>query len=116
MDKMTMHDLKRALLDAARSIKEHGPSDPKCGLCHNIARALPEQVLRMQFRPLLRSLFQRWPEFSGDEDYPVPSEDERDADEAYNRMGSLYVGEYGASRMALLNFIIEKLEAEVQDA
>lgn len=116
MDKMTMHDLKQALLDAAYCIKENGPIDPQCGLCHNVLIALPEWAARMPFKPVLRSLFQRWPEFSGDEDYPVPSEDERDADEAYNRMGSLYVGEYGASRMALLNFIIEKLEAEVQDA
>lgn len=65
---------------------------------------------------LLSPLFYKWPFFSGDARFPVPSwTPELSAERAYYRSLDKWSGEYGAMRLSLLFFLIEELEKEVAE-
>lgn len=96
---------------------------------HGICRAVKynfgaECVDEVQL--LLNGIFVKWPEYSGNEYYPVPDPDwdddlysEHDAAErAYDNASSetLWHGPYGEARMRLLDFIIQTLSEELHNA
>lgn len=63
------------------------------------------------------AVFREWPEFSGDDSYPVPCPDDIefcDAVDIFDNTGGkdYYRGEYGAARVRLLYFIIDHLTAK----
>jgi hypothetical protein len=62
----------------------------------------------------LRTLTRKWPEYSGNPNYPVPS-DIADLT-AYMRFqqGSLWLGAYGISRMSLQDFLIASVNDHIQ--
>lgn len=75
---------------------------------------------------LLQSIFEQWPESSGNSVYPVPaSEDDEEnmnlcsdyydnaAEYAYEENDCMWDGTYGESRRALLTFLIESLRASL---
>ena len=63
---------------------------------------------------LLSKWFEEWPEFSGDNTYPVPStESDWDAGGMFNFADDVWIGEYGQLRMELARFIIGKVMDKV---
>ncbi len=71
-----------------------------------------------EVRELLRDIMRCWPEFSGRMLYPVPAPkvhsgivyvQGKDEGWAYNNLPR-YTGKYGASRIRLLDYVIETLE------
>lgn len=62
---------------------------------------------------LLVELFRRWPEFSGNESFPVPDDDEEfgvDPYEAYLQCEDTFGDhEYGRARLRLLDWLIDQL-------
>jgi hypothetical protein len=59
----------------------------------------------------LDRLFERWPDYSGSRDYPVPSaRSDLTAAQAYDMADNLWVGQYGDMRKALLDFCIAEVE------
>lgn len=81
----------------------HGNINKETGICVNteiIAEAALYDTAGLD--DLLLEAFRAWPEFSGDDNYPVPHSD--GAMSGYWQL-NLWVGEYGAARMRLLNFV-----------
>lgn len=73
-------------------------------------RGICGQVDRL-FYAELEELFKRWPTYSGSLDYPVPStRPDCTAQEAYDGASNMWVGQYGAMRVALLDFCIAEVE------
>ena len=78
------------------------------GLCATLElRALPDY--------LVDGIFKSWPHYTGCISYPVPCPGALplDTDEArgvYRTTGDMYVGEYGALRLNLLDHLIAELE------
>lgn len=69
-------------------------------------------------KALLDYLFEQWPEFSGRRNYPVCTVYMATGKEPHTQYCAAYVdrsmweGEYGASRMRLLQFLIEQTRPE----
>lgn len=61
---------------------------------------------------IFNSLCKEWPEYSGVKDYPVPSvtPSYSPQDEYKASTNQVYKGEYGALRLDLVDFCIDKLE------
>lgn len=89
---------------------------PKTGICSYVEDRLmiitsdPEwsQVYRWWINRS-RGFFWSWPEFSGSDVFPVPGPAGYDPTAAYEFFDKWY-GEYGESRMRLLDFIISKFQ------
>ena len=87
------------------------------GICDNLTRhlSLTDEDACMD---LLDTLFKQWPEFSGSEFYPVPHPTMRpnaaftEADIQQNMWDSDQP--YGAARIRLLDWLITRLEAEIE--
>lgn len=62
----------------------------------------------------LKTLFERWPKYSGTETYPVPSPDStRSADSMFYYaldMDGMWTGPYGNLRKELLDFLIQETQ------
>lgn len=75
------------------------------GICRHLDRWPYE-------KDLPRGIFQNWLEYSGHPAYPVPSpESEVSPEDAYWKAfekDAMWVGEYGAARIRLLNWLIER--------
>lgn len=92
------------------------------GICDNVSSIMMSDLAGWRDRPDLRclmdNLFKTWPEFSGSQSYPVctvyqaygnePREQYITALEAH----TMWEGEYGAARMRLLDFLIERTKPE----
>lgn len=76
---------------------------------------------------LLTDIFVKWPEYSGNEGYPVPDPDWADdwdddmhdaAARAFENadIETMWHGPYGEARMRLLDFIIQTLSEELHNA
>ncbi len=105
------NDLKVEILKALNLIKENGPADIDLGICHAVKNYMfysREEVVQA----LLEDAFSKWPGFSGRKDYPV-THPSMNPIAAYATEENLWVGEYGARRIDLLNFLIETLEGEL---
>lgn len=90
---------------------------PGGGICYLLGQNPPPAHARHYCWGRLYNLFRKWPAFSGEEDYPVPSDiaDQHPsvAFEDNSRGGSLWLGAYGALRMQLLEWMISELEEKV---
>lgn len=96
-------------------IATHGPRFDNCGICMNIDMEIDESTgglpleevfdIRGKVREKFSELAQKWPQFSGNFDYPVPSPyADYSAEYAYHcRMK--WIGEYGELRRSLLHFV-----------
>ena len=61
----------------------------------------------------LQSFYPQWPEWSGCDTFPVPSTlKDYTAEEMYmEHRGNMWVKEYGAARLRLLDYLIQRVEA-----
>ena len=105
------------MLQALRKVRDdyyNGGCDFDCcmGICSNVNRALYKLDLH-EVCPSseLRTLFETWPKYSGDVDYPVPSPSKDwSAAKQYGMVADMWAGEYGELRLELLNHCISELE------
>lgn len=114
-------DMIAELLSAALNIMDNwGDIDSNSGLCGNIDAAMPTYCPQ----EYLHSVFEKWPEYSGNEYYPVPAPGEyRVAEGDYDpAMGiyeyseyNKYSGEYGEARKRLLAFIIKTAQNDLEN-
>ena len=107
------------IYDAAVKTKETQVWDQERGLCTYIQRNLDCGIINItsrfkhnqQFHDCLYDCFMDWSEFSGNMIFPVkPPEDAKYMDSIgvyFSEEYPNYEGEYGASRMRLLDHIIE---------
>ena len=58
----------------------------------------------------LRDTATKWPEFSGNIAYPVPST--TDAPDTAYWVDNIWIGEYGATRQRLVAFLLDNLEQD----
>lgn len=81
-----------------------GDRKPYVGICRHIQDDQQQYVFN--------GLCKEWPKYSGDKEYPVPSVDPDDTPrDAYNASGDeVYEGEYGALRLELVDYCIDRLE------
>lgn len=107
-----LYDKKRMLI-VLLELKKDGPARKKSGICQN-ASELYESYYGV-FVPVeaMQDLMSQWPEFSGNELFPVPSPWGGDSGFAYrsisvdNFWNPLH--SYGAARLRLLDWLIEQL-------
>lgn len=78
------------------------------GLCSNIYRGLSCNRNEDLVEEWLYDSFKVWPEFSGDLDYPISVTDQ-DPEVQYCCTKDKTVGEYGAARKRLAEFLITRL-------
>lgn len=89
------------------------------GICRNLDRAStsvhgrPGLVSFKQYDERLAELASSWPGHSGDPKYPVPHAEMSPYD-AYCDTRNLWEGEYGASRVRLLDHLIGRLRMEME--
>lgn len=110
---------KKLLLNAVRYVEKHGPLDLDMGLCWSVELYL-ENKISTSVIPYLEELqlyFEKWPEYSGEESYPVPHPDMGPIAAmgkyiATNHMWSS-TEPYGQARWRLVKWLIEYLEAEI---
>lgn len=79
---------------------------------HELARISLSNLVNITFKPY----FEKWPKFSGNEDYPIPDPFLGCPRRVYWNMENMWVGEYGALRIELLDFLISELEKEIEPA
>lgn len=91
--------IEMTLLEVLKSIRDLGPALDSVGICLNVGPHKEEFL----------DLAQGWPKHSGARFFPVPMPS-FDPAEAYTYL-TLWVGEYGARRMELVNWCIEQLES-----
>lgn len=80
------------------------------GICHHLTMYCADYRERRQAKKWM----QEWPEYAGHASYPVPAggcDPECAYDDAMCN-GTLWAGEYGASRKRLLNYLITRYEAD----
>lgn len=89
------------LLQALISMREERPI-PDRGICQNV-----EELTGRTHLTTLDKLFMKWPKFSGSISFPVPHNNGHAW--AFYTL-PMWEGEYGASRLELLEFCIQELE------
>ncbi|MNR00182.1 hypothetical protein D3C85_1159470 [compost metagenome] len=115
--------MRQILLDTFLVLKnkgETGSDDLHLGICseveHIICDSLHASVCYddvIEFVEIwLDDTFPKWPEYSGNLVYPVPFKN-MDPKDAYNNL-DCWLGEYGETRIRLLDFLIEQLIIEVK--
>lgn len=111
--------LIEASLRALTRIREEGPKSTSFGICTNLADHLAGDGVGVDTAyALVRALAPDWPEYSGDEGYPVPSYSEgKSPEQAYwqrlcrpRRNQWDRETEYGQARWRLLDFLIARLK------
>ena len=106
---------KEEILAALKAIDPDAEGTKCVGICACVARSFPvDGYFRLFINDVLKPYFKRWPEYAGDETYPVPHPG-MDSARAYNtsvRMFNEHT-EYGRARRRLLTFLIEELEKEL---
>jgi hypothetical protein len=81
-----------------------GPAEGRAyGICSYLRRNAYTNLSELE------EAFRRWPEYSGDVDYPVPYWP-MSPDAAYNATDDVWVGEYGEARLRLVDFLIGECE------
>jgi hypothetical protein len=103
--------LLECLLKVKRQKKERS-----WGICYSVLTAAKlDQVSGINHLvDKLDALFETWPKFSGDSEFPVPSPliSIPDKEEAYIRLPK-WTGRYGRLRIQLLNHCIRELKKEL---
>jgi hypothetical protein len=109
------------MLAGLKLMKEVGPVDEYCGICHNLS-TMTDGIKEKSYvydewyysEELLHELFETWPKFSGDIEYPIPYLDgEMTPRQAYKNIENLWKGPYGDLRKELLDHCINELEGEL---
>lgn len=103
---------KTLLLEALRKIDMTRPH--ALGICALVSIGTKRGYLIEEVCDFFYPYYQRWPEYSGDRFYPVPSFDmtARKAFETCNDMFDVATA-YGRARCRLLAFLITELEKEI---
>lgn len=122
----------QALLNAVKMIPSHVESAEGCetfkggGICSLLdyviqAFSLGDECEALDdidwIESVLDAVFIKWPEYSGDVNFPVPASNGKGplmAASAWLRHDK-WTGEYGESRRRLLQFLIEDLTAQVTE-
>jgi len=116
-DMTTIYTLLWACADIRDSISDG--ELPRYGLCNSILERLARRSTQKEHVELILKLldeeFKKWPEFSGNQLYPVPGLKGTGYADAV-RNGTMYTGEYGAARLRLLDFIINDLRGMSNEA
>ena len=108
---------KQDLLQALKDTLEN--PEPNLAICSNVRYRLfrfPQYKwgIAAEVENSLGLLFERWPKFSGDSRYPVPSPKGWPPEDEFSRAAvssdNFWEGEYGALRKELLQFCIGQLE------
>lgn len=117
-----MFDQKAILLTTLLAIQadlaanEMGPTlfSEKGGICVGVEYLTMnvEGTNDFEVAELMRAMFVTWPEYSGDSHFPVPFGN-WSASTIYFKAGNLWIGPYGESRLRLLSYMIEQLQAEM---
>lgn len=100
-------------------VEDTGPDNVRTadGLCYLLGRGADfyggENQPFDEVAPHLRSMFAAWPEFTGDQGYPVPLPGAHPCDAYCEAEDYMFAGEYGAARIRLLQFIIDTLTKEL---
>jgi hypothetical protein len=94
------------------AVLEYG-AQPSTGMCSPIIRTaiLLGRHSRRAVKQELNLIFPRWPEFSGNAEYPVSTARGSSPHEQYNAAGvNMWdtATNYGAARMRLLAFVIQE--------
>lgn len=120
-------DEARAILEALNRLRDEGPFSKHFGICWEAASRIGHHARTSQVCLQLLPAFNDWPEFSGNEDYPVPVPH---GDRAFlaDKLGldpedvgpndgfslpDLWDGAYGDARRRLLNHCIEWLQVRL---
>ena len=100
------------LLETLTSLQTHVPSK-ECGICYNVKILMWED--RDEACEWLAEKFPLWPEFSGDNEFPVGC-GHTDPEYTYNTYGDLWDNsEYGNARRRLLQFLIDEVQKEIEN-
>lgn len=120
---------RTALLMALRELRANGPSETDVGICHNVeqTKAWDDNVDRDEYgdpqedaNDMLADDFAAWPKYSGHTGYPVPDPDfpgkDWAASKKYNSVYKMWGDDsYGALRHELLDWLIARIEAELEE-
>lgn len=97
------------LLERLITLRNNGPENIySSGICSSVRLHDSRSDEFFAFRNAVQS----WPEFSGDDYYPVKHPCYDDPCEAYHKSMYLWTGEYGAARRRLLDHIINYMEKQ----
>ncbi len=100
-------DIRQAVDEGCVELSAHN------GICAHVDRLWSTKTtdFRDLYMMTMDQLFASWPEFSGNIECPVPSPSvELTARRAYHQATHKWVGEYGAARIRLLDWMIEQLQ------
>lgn len=101
------------ILVKSKAIILAGEHNRYFGICRVVRTHLAvnhKDINRADVFSSLYALFEVWPEFSGNIDYPVKHPDYIHPGGAFEEGDDLWVGEYGAARMRLLDWMIDELQ------
>ena len=107
--------MKQTLLAALLSI--HNDPYPFTGICSQVEEFTKDDSHedRTQMQELLYELFESWPKYSGQRDYPIPHPDPQHLPQEAYISNSQYHWDrttpYGVLRWELLEFCIAQLES-----
>lgn len=104
---------KAILLTALLTIKEKGP-DPRFGICTNMEwhTMNVQGVNDYGLLWIMREYYKEWPEYTGDELFPVPHPELECFDAYVHAEEGKWNGQYGDSRRRLLDFLIAELQKD----
>ena len=103
-----------AVLEALIKVKGVEIEDVQFGICAN-TRYIVDDGSYVAYN-VIEYLSPKWPKYSGDIAYPVPSPNGKETPMyAYNYSDNLWTGEYGQLRYELLDFLIEELNKAVEE-
>lgn len=114
-----MREETQAAIDMLYGLKR-GVYRAEFGICSNLEELQAAGAVSYATRRRIKAMMRRWPEYSGEPNYPVPGIAAYDMcpEITYDdiRLGEYWSGEYGGNRIRLVNFLIRELEQELQDA
>lgn len=101
--------LHEALLEVEKRSEKHALNIDICEGVDDVLYNMGRYKYRRTIEQMLLDLFKKWPEFSGDTYYPVPSCCEGlSSKQAYESIELWGSNPYGDARLRLLNFLIEE--------
>ena len=103
-----------AVLEAMIRVKGGEIDATIFGICFNTSQIVGDDGCVAY--DVIEYLSPKWPKYSGDIAYPVPSPNGKETPMyAYNYSDNLWTGEYGQLRYELLDFLIEELTKAVEE-
>lgn len=88
------------------------------GICANLVELSAGGVITQGLKWHIKDLMRKWPEYTGQPDYPVPGVGRYAMcpETTYDMLpsGEYFKGAYGGNRIRLVNFLIRALERELE--